>query len=175
MTELPFCERFYNRSPVVIEMVVIIVCGLLCHSIFFFIIFSLTLPVLLVILLCSSPLDVKSFKATVIMSEPPFATHGIRNPLTVPSMKRNGSKWRDPVVTFPPGDVRPHFGVYVIWVLDSVSGVCQILLTFQSCVAQFSIIFSLPRVSCTSKEPFFILACFCCCFLRNVLYTDLAF
>lgn len=89
-------------------------------------------------------------------------------------MKRSGSKWRDPVVTFPPGYVRPHFGVYVIRVLDSISSSCQILLTFQSCVAQLSIIFSLPRVSCTSKGRFFILAC-CCCFLRNVLYTDLAF
>lgn len=109
------------------------------------------------------------------MSGPPFATHGIWRPLNVPSTKRNGSKWRDPVVTFPPGYVRPHFGVYVIRVLDSISSSCQILLTFQSCVAQLSIIFSLPRVSCTSKGRFFILACCCCCFLRNVLYTDLAF
>lgn len=67
-------------------------------------------------------------------------------------------------------------GVYVIGVLDSIFGSCQILLTFQSCIAQLSIIFSLPRVSRTSKGRFFfILACCCCCFLRNVLYTDLAF
>lgn len=46
-------------------------------------------------------------------------------------------------------------GVYVIRVLDSIFSSCQILLTFQSCVAQLSIIFSLPRVSCTSKGRFF--------------------
>lgn len=48
-------------------------------------------------------------------------------------------------------------GVYVIRVLDSIFSSCQILLTFQSCVAQLSIIFSLPRVSCTSKGRFFFL------------------
>lgn len=47
-------------------------------------------------------------------------------------------------------------GVYVIRVLDSIFSSCQILLTFQSCVAQFSIIFSLPGVSCTSKGRFFL-------------------
>lgn len=46
-------------------------------------------------------------------------------------------------------------GVYVIRVLDSIFSSCQILLTFQSCVAQLSIIFSLPRVFCTSKGRFF--------------------
>lgn len=46
-------------------------------------------------------------------------------------------------------------GVYVIRVFDSIFSSCQILLTFQSCVAQLSIIFSLPRVSCTSKGRFF--------------------
>lgn len=109
------------------------------------------------------------------MSEAPLRLVASEAPLNVPSTKRNGSKWRDPVVTFPPGYVRPHFGVYVIRVLDSISSSCRILLTFQSCVAQLSIIFSLPRVSCTSKARFFILACCCCCFLRNVLYTDFAF
>lgn len=88
------------------------------------------------------------------MSHPPCDSWHLK-PLERPIHEAKWIKMAGPGCDVSPGNVRPHFWVYVIRVLDSIFSSCQILLTFQSCVAQLSIIFSLPRLSCTSKGGFF--------------------